>query len=380
MSQTSIDQDDSIALIIDTSSSASAGFDAARQIAQVIHGLIGSDQFKFFMLGSSTPVQPAVLRQAGPPGVTQQTQACSLISPIMEVLVRERQKHFVIIVGSGEIYDLEDWTDDPRVEGWLLVQTNNQSLQGPLGRISEIRSNQLMGDADTLLSYFSPPRFRPNETPVRNYDSGAYKWKIDATGYPLVYVEPLRAFIHLFPVTKPQFEKFLAVGWRTDFDDEWYSVILSLNPRASYRRADISDRKHLFMTGITTDEATIFSRWLGRDYALPSAEEWNICYEWFAEQPAPSPPPDITGRLSRDALALWEIIEGQWLEYRRGASLRELSLMTQGILEWVVERPGRHCGLGEPVASKYQRRANTPVHPIGAGTRHKDFGFRLLAR
>lgn len=381
MSQPPPEQNESIALIIDTSSSALAGLDAARQAAQVIHGLIGSEQFKFFMLGSATPISPAALRQAGPPGVNQQVQACSLIAPIMETLVREEQRHSIIIVGNGEIFDLDDWTGDPRVDGWLLVQTGAQSLQRASSGVSEITLDQIMGDADTLLSYFSRPAREPEENLKRDYDAGQYEWRVDASGYPLVFVEPLRAFVHLFPVAKPQFEKFMVASRRSDYGDEWYTKILDLNPRASYCSADIPSRERLFMTGVTTDEAASFSRWLGRDYGLLSADEWSACDEWFAGQPAPSAPLDLLKQLSRDALALWEIVEGQWLDHRRRANLRELSLMTQGVLEWVIERPGRYCGLGEPATSKFQRRANDPVRPLGPEPRrHKGIGFRLIAR
>jgi hypothetical protein len=163
--------------------------------------------------------------------------------------------------------------------------------------------------------------------------------------------------------------------------DEWYSEILSLNPRASYRSQDILVRERLFMTGITTDEVMSFGRWLGRDYTLLSAEEWRICYEWFAGKPAPSAPLDLAERLARDALAIWNIVEGQWLEQRRQPNLQELSLMTHGILEWVIERPGRYCGLGEPSTSKYQRKADDPVRPLGPEPRRlRNLGFRLRAR
>jgi hypothetical protein len=74
-------------------------------------------------------------------------------------------------------------------------------------------------------------------------------------------------------------------------------------------------------------------------------------------------------------------VEGQWLEERRQPSLQELSLMTQGILEWVIERPGRYCGLGEPATSKSQRKAGDPVRPLGPDPRRlKNLGFRLRTR
>lgn len=384
MSQPPPNQNEAFALIIDTSSSAVSDLDEARQAAEQIYDLAGpeqAEQFKLFMLGSTTPVLPITLSQSSPPGVVQQSQACSLIAPIMEVLVRDEQRRSVIIVGNGEIFDLDDWTGDPRVDGWLLVRMGERSLRGPGSRVSEITADQLNGDMDTLLSYFSRFTREPAEPARHAQDPGAYGWRVDASGYPLVFVEPLEAYVQLFPVTKPQFEKFIATGRQQELDDEWYEELLTLNPRASYRSPEVRVRERLFMTGVTTDEALAFGRWLGRDYALLNAEEWCTCYEWFAAQPALSAPPDLSGRLSQDALAVWGIVEGQWLEQCRQPNLRELSLMTQGILEWVVERPGRYCGLGEPAASKFQRKAGDPVRPTGSGPRRlKNLGFRLRTR
>jgi hypothetical protein len=372
------------ALIIDTSSSAGPDLNEARKMAQRIYYMTGAEGFeqlklfKIFMLGSTKLVSPATLDETPPPGVGGQPKPCSLIAPIMEALVREERKRRIIIIGNGEIFDLDDWIGDPRVHGWLLVKTGEQSLQKAGGRVSEISLGQVSDKIETLLSYFNRFTREALEPPRRNHDPDAYKWRVDASGYPLIFVEPLGTFVQLFPVTKPQFEKFLASGRRPDFGDEWYAERLSANPRASYWSTYIPERARLFMTGITPDEALAFGRWLGRDYSLLSAEDWSACYEWFAEQPVPSVPPDIAGRLSQDALGVWKTVEGQWLESHWEPSFRELSLMTQGILEWVVERSGRYCGLGEP-ASKFQRKANDPVRPVGQ-RRLKNLGFRLRMR
>ena len=382
MSEPPLNSNEAYALIIDTSSSAGPDLNAARQMAQRIYYMTGaeqSEQFKLFILGSTRPVSPTTLDETTPPGVGGHPKPCSLIAPIMEVLVREELKRRVIIIGNGEIFDLNDWTGDPRVYGWLLVKTGAQSLQSAGGRVSEISLDQVSDNIDILLSYFSrfsrevvkPPRFDLNHD--------AYKWRVDASGYPLIFVEPLETYVQLFPVTKPQFEKFLASGRRSDLGDEWYAERLSVNPRVTYWSTYIPTRERLFMTSITPDEALSFGRWLGRDYGMLSAEEWGACYEWLAQHPAPSVPTDLAGRLSQDALGIWKTVEEQWLESHREPSLRDLSLMTQGILEWVIERPGRYCGLGEPSASKLQRGATDPVRPVGQ-RRLKNLGFRLRMR
>jgi hypothetical protein len=385
MSQPPPGQNEAFALIIDTSSSAAADLDESRQTAQRIYRLVGAEQFKIFILGSTTPISSMALKQTTPPGVNRQPQPCSLIAPIMETLLREEQKHSVIIVGDGEIFDLDDWTGDPRVEGWLLVYTGDEpSLQKPGGQVSEISAGQIGSDVDTLLTYFSRPAVHAPAHPPAGHDStdaNAYRWRVDPTGYPLVFVEPLDAYVQLFPITKPQFEKFLASGRQREFGDEWYEGVLALNPRASYRGPDVQARELLFMTGVTPDEALAFGRWMGRDYALLTAEEWRACYEWFGGRGAPSAPPELSARLSQDARAVWDVVAGQWLEPDRPSSLRELSLMTGGVLEWVAERTGQYCGLGEPAASKLQRKAADPVRPTGAGPRRlRNLGFRLRMR
>ena len=384
MSQPYPEQDEAFALIIDTSSSAALHLAEARRIAQLIHGLTGvsdEERFKVFMLGSTTPISAPSLKQTGLPGANRQYLVCSLIAPIMEVLTRDRRRRSVIIIGSGEIFDLDDWTGDPRFDGWLLVRTGERSLQGPGGRVSEITVEQLSGDIETLLSYFT--QFTREEAPPahRVPHPEQYTWRVDSSGYPLVFVEPLGAYVQLFPVTKPQFEKFLASGRQREFGDHWYEEILTLNPRASYRSPDVRARERLFMTGITPDEALAFGRWMGRDYALLTADEWRTCYEWFGGRAAPSAPPELSARLSQDARVFWDTVEGQWLEPHGPSSLRELSLMTGGILEWVAERTGQYCGLGEPAASKLQRKAADPVRPTGPWPRRlRNLGFRLRTR
>lgn len=185
MSQPPLEQSEAFALIIDTSSSAAPHLDESRQTAQLIYDLAGvmdEEKFKLFMLGSTTPISLTALKQTGPPGVGRQPQPCSLIAPIMEVSVRDGQRRSVVVVGSGEIFDLDDWTGDPRFDGWLLVRTGEGSLQGPDGRVSEITADQVGGDIETLLSYFSRPTQEASEPPRRRHDPDSYKWQVDASG------------------------------------------------------------------------------------------------------------------------------------------------------------------------------------------------------
>ena len=385
MSQPFPDQNEAFALIIDTSLSEVSQLENAWSMAESIYSLIGAEHFKIFTLGNTTPIPPTALKQSRPLDINQQARPCSLIAPIMEVLVQQKQKHSVIIVGSGKIFDLDDWIGDPRIDGWLLVLIGTQSLQGLNRQITEIKAEQIASlETDMLLDYFTRLPPQTAETARRTDDLGTYKWKIDSSGYPLVFVEPLEAYVHLFPVTKQQFERFITSRRQGGMDDKWYEEIDALNPRVSYRSLDIHTPERLFMTGVSTDEAQSFSRWLGRHYSLLSADDWKKCYDWFKEQqdqPAPFLPLNLAERLSTDAVAIWDIIEAQLLDQHKQINLWNLSLMKQGILEWVIELPGTYYGLGDPATVKSMRKFSDPLRLLGAEPRrHKNLGFRLRTR
>jgi hypothetical protein len=385
MSQSIPNQEQPIALVVDTSSSATSSWDETRRTAESIRLLLqGVAQVTLYALGNRAEISPNTLKQSAPPGFSRDVQACSLIAPVMEALSKP---HSLIVVGSGEIFDLEDWGDAPCANRWLLVNTSEfddvvfqQPLQAPSGRFPEISPSQIR-DADTLLSYINTlPKQTgngafPEEGANRSYHG---RVNIDGSGYPLIYVEPLGSFVHLFPVTKAQFERFITSANKPGFGDAWYAERLRMNPRASYTSHEPPNLDNLFITGITVDEAASFSKWLGRRYSLLSKEGWRTCYEWLGTQAAGSAPSELSERLAGDALAIWEIVHHQCRERQHPPTLRELSLMTRGVLEWVVELEGRYCGVGEPASSIHIRKAFDPVRPLG--TRLKNLGFRLYER
>src|SRR5438093_1112099 len=104
---------ESLVLVIDNSSSAISRLEEARQAAQRICYTSGIERIKIFMLDNAVPILQATLRQAIPRGVNPHAQSCSLLARIMKVIGDDDQKQNVIIIGNGEIFDLEDWLDDP---------------------------------------------------------------------------------------------------------------------------------------------------------------------------------------------------------------------------------------------------------------------------
>lgn len=391
-----------IALLADNSQSAIPHLDVTRKTTAHIYSMLtGTAQVSLYLLDTPSPVSLQKLEAAdGLSSHQSRTTPCSLIGPILEKLARHAQKFSVIIVGNGEIFDLADWLDEPLIEGWLLVCTGTESLQGASPRLPEIHPDAV-GDLASLLRHISLSTEQTLVAPTPEYDQEDYQWEVDATGYPLIRIDPLRCFMHLFPVSRPQYERYMAANRRLGYDDRYYQEILQLRSRASCFSREPAPFGQLLMTGVTTEEAMSFGKWLGQDYTLFSAVDWEICYNWLAKRAAPLVSTGLKSRLSRDARALWEIIERRhrglssseftihqaavgmsyWErpeDRPQYLSLADLSLHSGGILEWVTERPGSYCGLGDPQNQEYLRRPTDPLHPHQS--RLKDLGFRLCRR
>ena len=301
----------------------------------------------------------------------------SLIGPIVALLRKNRQYAQIgIIVGSGEIFDLEDHLTSPWVNRWALVKVNGDTLKPPTLDVPEFEADNL----DGLLSWMESS---PNSLPVAprhiysTWSNGKQQVDFDRTGYPLVFIEPLQAWVHLFPVTKPQFEAFLA-----DFclyGDSWYQQVLSINPRRSYRCRDLSRYEELFLTGILADEAITFAQWLGPNFRLPTPAEWREVYRWMEQQSTISLPIDAdrTG-LAESAFEIWQGL----LRQLNPESLVKQSLMEYGVIEWLAEAGGIFCGLGHPRPSFKQilidPLTDDPWRPIKPSLRLRHYGFRLL--
>ena len=84
------------------------------------------------------------------------------------------------------------------------------------------------------------------------------QFSCDRTGFPLIAVPSVGVEVQLLPVTKIQFECFLAEP--NDFGDAWYEEVLTFNPRISYRQFMADTRERLFITGILPEEALAFAR------------------------------------------------------------------------------------------------------------------------
>jgi hypothetical protein len=367
-----------IALIVDASSSAEHSWDEAdsvRETADKIRLLLAERRVKVFALGNPAEIPLDAFKRMGRAGlIGVNFRRCSLIAPIMRQLEALQERHQIIVVGAGEIFDLDDWVDDPWAAGWLLVNTGEKPLQSALSKLPEISSDEL-GSPDSLQNCISASEPPQEQRPAPEFQKPSHQLRleVDRTGYPLIFVEPLGVFTHLFPITKPQFERFII-----DYADEWYAAILRENPRASYRVQSLERIEPLLITAITVEDGLSFGKWLGREYSLFNAEEWHQCRNWFAAQVSVPDANELGSKLSNDAKAIWRLISDPYRYQGRPPTLAELSLMKGGILEWVVEREGRYCGLGEPESASELHRSTDHVQPIRG--RLRNLGLRLRTR
>lgn len=201
-------------------------------------------------------------------------------------------------------------------------------------------------------------------------------WPCDRTGFPLLAMPKLGSAMHLLPVTKVQFECFLAEPG--GLGDEWYEEVLEVSPRVSPVHATEADREGLLMAGVIPSEVEDFARWLGPTWRIPSVKEWQQAYALLKATPfradglmswAPSD-------LHPLAAVTLRLLEGQlkpktWLD---------LSLMRGALLEWVS--CGKEWGgLGEPrpefASYLIDPLRGDPIRPINCDRRLRDFGMRL---
>ncbi len=191
----------------------------------------------------------------------------------------------------------------------------------------------------------------------------------DKIGFPLVRVENVGSF-NLWPVTKLQFERFLAEP--NEFGDSWYEAVLRLNSRVSHQDFGLENYENLVITGILPREALSFARWFDEKFDLPTIEEWRAFYRTVKNADIP---PSPTG-LSRPAAAIWAKLA------KMTSGLLDFALLDNGVVEW-VRRNGSFAGLGCP-RPHFLKNAWNPlvdlVRAINLSERISFFGFRLLKR
>jgi hypothetical protein len=218
------------------------------------------------------------------------------------------------------------------------------------------------------------------------------QFKADPTGFPMVWVDVIEAYVHWLPVTKIQFETFLCAAPDNHFDEDWYKEVCRMNERLSPGAIRSSNYWRAFLTGITPSEVQRFVRWCGEGYNIPTLEQWIEMYRSLKDLP-PEPPEIIKsmpGLNTRASLLLTKINEAARAaceagDYRRG--LAEQMLMRLGAMEWVRCRNQRSewGGMGSTHpdfhGSLFNPDLGQPSIPVNAESKRlHHYGFRLVWR
>jgi Sulfatase-modifying factor enzyme 1 len=204
------------------------------------------------------------------------------------------------------------------------------------------------------------------------------------THFPLIEVPGQDFALFWMPVTKVQIEYFLSETIDGQFDRVWYHERLRNNPRTIPEKLTAQNLLHAFLTHITLYEARMFCRWYGKDFDLPTAEEWHRtlhAFDQFAADPAFVQQVLALPGIHPRARLLIQSCENALPGYQRlrDASERRLShqlLLRSGMLEYVYQDPLHNlygaCG------SQFQARNYSNA---GQGTflplRHPDVGDRM---
>jgi hypothetical protein len=212
----------------------------------------------------------------------------------------------------------------------------------------------------------------------------------DRAGFPLVWIDAIGAYMHWLPVTKLQFERFIATQAAPGFDDGWYERVLDLNPRAAVAQLAPENYWRALITGVRPEEARQFAAWCGEEYAVPTLEDWRRSYAALATAAAvPGGVSVLLPAAGEPVRALLSAIESSAAAARPASSeertLADQMLMRRGVLEWVERKggPASWGGMGEPATGlrTLWSIAKGPVTPRGEGSsRSHVFGFRLIMR
>lgn len=218
----------------------------------------------------------------------------------------------------------------------------------------------------------------------------------DRLGFPMIWIREVDAYVHWLPMTRVQFEVFLAHGGVDEFDVSWYGDLCARERRISVREIGPENYWKSLLGGVLPEEAKALARWLGPRYRVPSFEEWTTIYDAASNRPAldidwASRFADASARCLALLRALDEVVRrraaGPESSSRQatGLTLADQMLLRGGVLEWVEidGAEGGWGGLGEldpafrgQISGLSQREAWIPSRPTQE--RIDYLGCRLL--
>ena len=218
------------------------------------------------------------------------------------------------------------------------------------------------------------------------------QFRFDPCGFPMCWIEKARAYMHWYPITKLQFELFLASSVNTCVDHDSYLEILKGNPRVSSREVDEDNYWQAFVSGVLPQEAEEYATWCGSGYRLPTLQDWlDGYYELVSRHGDVTPLPDPLDVPER-RLELLRALDGispgsppNGAVQRSFGSWADRAFLRGGLVEWVRDgrEPANWGGMGEahPALSRSLTKVEQedPIEPKDPhNVRVPHFGFRLL--
>ncbi len=215
-----------------------------------------------------------------------------------------------------------------------------------------------------------------------------FKFRLDRTGFPMLWVAEIDAYIHWYPVTKIQIERFICTAQDSEFDADWYDAILDGNKRVSPHAINDGNYWQAFVTNIFPQEARLFARWSGAGYSLPTYDEWFTAYKTLKQEDANSTSPMLDEIQGRAKTVVTRVDQANREAARSSSTytLADQMLMRMGVLEWVdcKEQRSRWGGMGKlpPEFHNYLLSPEQgPSQPNNPETRRIFYyGFRLIWR
>lgn len=203
----------------------------------------------------------------------------------------------------------------------------------------------------------------------------ALNFILDPSGFPMVKLDKQNFFIHLLPVTRYQFERFICASPKKEYGDSRYEAIETMNPRVTPAKIDSSNYEGVFISGITPEEALDFLNFQGEGFDLPKVEEWQDAYRYlknhaeFVREFPEFSSEGITGKILKRISEL-------------PGNFFDKTFMNNCLVEWV--RDGKSfAGSGSPRSSFHENAYNPESEiwrPFNTNKRMRHFGFRGVKR
>lgn len=204
----------------------------------------------------------------------------------------------------------------------------------------------------------------------------------DRTNFPLIKIDPLNIFVHVLPVTKIQFERFLSDHYASPDSQGYTSSIIDLNPRISPRNFNADEAWKIFATALLPDEIARFTSWLGPSYRLPTRQEWITTKEWLENINADVFQNAILELNGMNILA--NILIQKIFEVYSAKNALDVCMQLNTIMEWTKDTlDSKQLALiGAPDRRLFSSLERTdylsPMYPINYNKRIAYAGFRLI--